>query len=155
MPLWLNHGVFCEYFGKKIIIWRSLTKFPFRKVPMKKLLSLMLLLCHYFSGELWCLQLTNDVSGEVWECRWAESERVRSNIFITMIILLQVVTKDTPWLAQKGETWNVLCELIVWSISMSFSCCIIYHIYGLVQERRNSIANALELHLSCTSVSTL
>ena len=24
-------------------------------------------------------------------------------------------------------------------------------IYGLVQERRNSIANALELHLSCTN----
>ena len=23
------------------------------------------------------------------------------------------------------------------------------HIYGLMQERRNSIANALELHLSC------
>ena len=25
-----------------------------------------------------------------------------------------------------------------------------YHIHGLVQERRNSIANALELRLSCT-----
>ena len=28
------------------------------------------------------------------------------------------------------------------------------HIDGLVQERRNSIANALELHLSCTNPST-
>ena len=27
------------------------------------------------------------------------------------------------------------------------------HIDGLVQERRNSIANALELHLSCTNPS--
>ena len=43
----------------------------------------------------------------------------------------------------------------------SHSCCIlksdkksmIYQLYGLVQERRNSIANTLELHLSCTNPS--
>ena len=29
------------------------------------------------------------------------------------------------------------------------------HIHGLVQEKRNSIANALELCLSCTDPSTL
>ena len=29
-----------------------------------------------------------------------------------------------------------------------------YDFDGLVQERRNSIANALELHLSCTNPST-
>ena len=29
----------------------------------------------------------------------------------------------------------------------------LYHIDGLVQERRNSIANALEVHLSCTNPS--
>ena len=31
---------------------------------------------------------------------------------------------------------------------------VIFHIDGLVQERRNSIANALELRLSCTNPST-
>ena len=29
--------------------------------------------------------------------------------------------------------------------------CILYHINGFVQERRNSIANALELRLPCTT----
>ena len=35
----------------------------------------------------------------------------------------------------------------------NFQTDILHYIYGLVQERCNSIANALELHLSCTSPS--
>ena len=33
----------------------------------------------------------------------------------------------------------------------SYTCNWVNNIDGLVQERRNSIANELELHLSCTS----
>ena len=34
-----------------------------------------------------------------------------------------------------------------------FEYNMIYYFDGLVQERRNSIANALELHISCTNLS--
>ena len=36
-----------------------------------------------------------------------------------------------------------------------FYCYLVWYLDGLAQERRNSIANALELHLSCTNPSTL
>ena len=46
-------------------------------------------------------------------------------------------------------------SIIIWIVNnMSFGiqkCC--FHIDGLVQERRNSIANALELHVSYTNPS--
>ena len=39
------------------------------------------------------------------------------------------------------------------SVVSSKFICLLYHIDGWVQERRNSIANALELRLSCTNTS--
>ena len=40
--------------------------------------------------------------------------------------------------------------LFIWSFDVNILRC---HIDGLVQERRNSIANAMELRLSCTKQS--
>ena len=48
---------------------------------------------------------------------------------------------ETPWHAFDGTV-----KIIFFVIAQ--------HIDGLVQERRNSIAKALELHLSCTNPST-
>ena len=42
-------------------------------------------------------------------------------------------------------------NLKFWSCKMPFYQDICAYNDGLVQERRNSIANALELHLSCTN----
>ena len=46
---------------------------------------------------------------------------------------------DKPYITLTGELWGVCSE----------------YFDGLVQERRNSIANALELRLSCTNPSIL
>ena len=47
-----------------------------------------------------------------------------------------------------NKIWFIFPEIL--------HCCFLqYHVDGLVQEWRNSIANALELRLSCTNPSTL
>ena len=47
-----------------------------------------------------------------------------------------------------------MCNLNIYMFMiMEFFEHFIYHFDGLVQERRNSIANALELRLSCTNPS--
>ena len=88
------------------------------------------------------------------------------------------LTKDTPYLALSGELWSVFYEyfnrnwscykgfllywanisptyLAVWvmnwvSISLALSRPYV-HFDGLMQERHNSSASAMELHLSCTN----
>ena len=43
---------------------------------------------------------------------------------------------------------------VLWgNLWYTYQECTVQYVYGLVQERRNSIANALELHLSCTKPS--
>ena len=58
------------------------------------------------------------------------------------------------WPQQKYEfsNWKIVVCKVVMSRSVSQPILKI-HFDGLVQERRNSIANALELHLSCTKPS--
>ena len=50
------------------------------------------------------------------------------------------LTKNTPSISLTGESLVSVVSILE----------IIYHTDGLVQERRNSIANALELRVSCT-----
>ena len=57
----------------------------------------------------------------------------------TMLVLLMAWHDTAPGHLLSEVHLHVLC---------------IYHFDGLVQERRNSIANALELRLSCTNPST-
>ena len=70
---------------------------------------------------------------------------------------------DHHWMAQTNNTflWHQLTfKNIKYSAMIQYNfwikhliCCNIDHIDGLVQERGKSIANALELHLSCTKPS--
>ena len=50
---------------------------------------------------------------------------------------------------EESEFENVVCE----NVSHFVSASVCWYINGLVQERHNSIANALELRLSCTNPS--
>ena len=56
----------------------------------------------------------------------------------------QVITEDTPYLALTGKLYIMGPSFwVLWEKDID----------GLMQERRNSIANALELRLSCTNPS--
>ena len=55
-----------------------------------------------------------------------------------------------PQIDHEGHAFEFIAQRYSWPWSKKFP---IYNIDGLVQERRNSIANALELHLSCTNPS--
>ena len=61
------------------------------------------------------------------------------------------LTMDIPYLTLTGKLWGVYWEDIGehWPRYNSIAL----YIDGLVQERCNSIAKALELHLSCTNPS--
>ena len=50
-------------------------------------------------------------------------------------------------------TWEMLCKYGVFALSIRLGLAR-HYLNGLVQKRRNSIANALELRLSCTNPST-
>ena len=43
------------------------------------------------------------------------------------------------------------CKFIQMALEKLCECSLFQHIEGLMQERRNSIADALELRLSCTN----
>ena len=66
-------------------------------------------------------------------------------------------TKNNTELTHKGEVWGVYCEYFGenWPYHTKIA---LYHniqlqIIGLGQERRNSSASAMELHLACTNSS--
>ena len=82
------------------------------------------------------------------------------------------LTENTLYLALLDELWNVFCEYFrekwsyqqgVWlyltvmeKLRFIYDVLDLYlwhHLNGLVQERRESIANAQELRLSCTNAS--
>ena len=59
----------------------------------------------------------------------------------------------TKWANRSDQFWH---HSLIFSIGyqpVSLQNTTIFCFYGLVQERRNSIANALELYLSCTNQS--
>ena len=73
--------------------------------------------------------------------------------------LIRVLQPNTPWKNKKKQHIHTFYSVVL-HIFNKFNnrLCMVYHPYhkhigGLVQERRNSIANALELPLSCTNPS--
>ena len=57
--------------------------------------------------------------------------------------LHKILQKDILYFTHYSKIWTVFCE----------NKTLIHYIDGFMQERRNSIANALELYLSCTNPS--
>ena len=53
------------------------------------------------------------------------------------------------------RVWYVILEVMEWEVCQTelngFIMVLTVQVDGKVQERQNSIANALELHLSCTN----
>ena len=68
---------------------------------------------------------------------------------------VHVLTKDTPYLALMGELLGVYGEHFFLENWLCYNGTKLYYIDGLVQERRNSSAIAMELRLCCTNPSTL
>ena len=74
-------------------------------------------------------------------------------LFFNSIIHIPMFDWDTHLSIQNLNKSSKTC-ILCWTKSAyvlckSLQCCMQYHINWLMQERRNSIANALELHLSC------
>ena len=60
----------------------------------------------------------------------------------------------------SSDMLQCIKQIYIYLLTLEISMCIYIYVYihihsndGLMQERRNSIANALELHLSCTNPS--
>ena len=115
--------------------------------------------CLYY----WCLICfswsDNTLADEIsWHCRVVTSERYHlkwpgqldcmfKSLF--MLTLKENIKALHCWPFVRGTHWWILPQRASYTPSIS-----IHHINGLVQERRNSIANAMELRLSCTNPST-
>ena len=106
-------------------------------------------------------------------CTWVQSlehypiEMIHSRIYLSLLrdtahsIIAWTVehwldlelTKDThlSWPHRWVMGWLLW---VLWgNLWYTYQECTVQYVYGLVQERRNSIANALELRLSCTKPS--
>ena len=65
-----------------------------------------------------------------------------------MVVIIIVFL--TSWMKDAYINHISVSMTLCFQLAKTFSCS---HVNGLVQERRNSIANALELPLSCTNPS--
>ena len=74
-----------------------------------------------------------------------DNKEIQCGAIIMQSIFSSILTKYIPWMYFFGSHSDLY--------SASVTACMQYHIDGLVQERRNSSANALELRLSCTNPS--
>ena len=99
----------------------------------------------WFSSIEIALLETTVVSCHPW---WIEIYSTKKVTHIFLDILGQYLNNDTlkKWCCNCRGVWNFHCY-------SSMHCKIWPQIDGLMQEICNSIANALELHLSCTNPS--
>ena len=78
---------------------------------------------------------------------------------ISRSFLCKWLTKDAPQLAHEGEIWDVLSVFMrsrhgqysAYVVLLQYHLLLNHYIDGLVEERRNSSALAMELCLSCTN----
>ena len=75
--------------------------------------------------------------------------------YVGTIMVLFWITKISPRQPAMQQMWDQMCRNFSSHASLSnlFGTNHAWYIDGLVHERRNSIANAMELRLSCTNPS--
>ena len=85
-----------------------------------------------------------------WCMSWQLSVAMCSLINRTGVPLFRVAYFDKLWICSyfKSNDWHML--LVITFIEFTI---LVWQFDGLVQERRNSTANALELRISCTNPS--
>ena len=97
-------------------------------------------------------------TGHVSECIYFATWDTINTLYSAVLILLSQFSpkssQKTPHTSPDRERYEVSILVSLHSDICSDSVTVVlqYHIDGLVQERCNSIANALELHLSCTNL---
>ena len=79
----------------------------------------------------------------------------KCSLSVLKMFLLQFVENSDLTPALQGGLQITFVHYFSWHLSVrnGFPNCETWHLDGLVQERCNSIANTLELHLSCTNSS--
>ena len=107
-------------------------------------------------GTMWPFCSIHTRDRQCWRC-W-------DRCFGAALLVFCVMSCMAAWRQDNVHSWSVFLLMIhrTCNVTLSFkdvwgpgSVVLHYHFDGLVQERRNSIANALELCLSCTNPSIL